>query len=200
MTIDNVVSIIRDVKPEDAVEIAKILSEEGITSIEVSLSNEEKGFACLKELHDKFGSSIHLGAGTIIKAEHLQKVRASGASYVFTPGWNRSIVLEAMKIGLEIWPGVFSPGEIAEGVELGLKNFKLFPVNSLNKEFIKALKGPFPDISLMAVGGVNSSNIPYYRDLGIKKFGVGSELVPRGATEDDYGKIKSSARKYKNFL
>lgn len=195
MKLDNLMAIVRDVSPKDIVPIAQALIDEGIKNLEVSLSNEKLGIGCIETLASHFTpQQIYLGAGTVVNEEQLYSVKNAGAQYIITPGWNKELVKKVLETDLTVYPGVYTPGEIAEALELNIEYLKLFPINGLNENYIKAIRGPFPNVNIMAVGGVTPENIKFYKKLGIHHFGIGSELVQRGATQNDIPVIKRSAK------
>lgn len=195
-----VVAIIRGVDPADVVEIQEALLEGGISWVEVSLSEEEKGLECIKTLAGTFGEKINLGVGTVTTVDQAKKAIAAGARYIITPGWDRELAKAVKELDAHILPGVFTPGEIMQALNLGIEAVKLFPASNLGTDYIKNLKGPFPNINIMAVGGVSLGNIQEYYKAGCTSFGIGSDLVPRGATKNDRERIKNTAQKYVEIL
>ncbi|NYE05747.1 2-dehydro-3-deoxyphosphogluconate aldolase/(4S)-4-hydroxy-2-oxoglutarate aldolase [Bacillus niacini] len=195
-----IVAIIRGVDPSEVIDIQEALIEGGVDWVEVSLSEEEKGLECIKLLNNRFGNEIHLGVGTVTTTEQAKKAIAAGAKYIITPGWDKELMTEILDLNVEVFPGVFTPGEIMQALNLGIKVVKLFPANNLGPNYIKNLKGPFPNINLMGVGGISLENIQEYYLAGCTSFGIGSDLVPRGATKADKDKIKNTAMKYVSIL
>lgn len=189
----NIISIIRDVEPDIILDITEVLFQSGIDWMEVSLSNEEKGLKCIKKISENYSNEVHLGVGTVITQQQVDSSIEAGAQYIITPGWDRELINYALSKNINVFPGVYSPGEIMQATSLGIDIMKLFPVNSLDPAYLKNLKGPFPKAEFMAVGGVNEKNIPELKKIGFLYFGIGSELVPRGATKDDLNTIKKSA-------
>jgi 2-dehydro-3-deoxyphosphogluconate aldolase / (4S)-4-hydroxy-2-oxoglutarate aldolase len=195
-----IVAIIRGVEPADVVDIQEALLEGGINWVEVSLSEEEKGLECIRKLNETFGDQIHLGVGTVTNIAMAKKAIEAGARYIITPGWDKELAKEIQKLNIEILPGVFTPGEIMQALNLGIEVVKLFPASNLGFDYIKNLKGPFPHLNIMAVGGVSLENIRDYYKAGCTSFGIGSDLVPRGATKKDREKIKKNAQIYVEML
>lgn len=195
-----IIAIIRDVEPSEIIAIQEALLEGGIHWIEVSLSNEVKGLECLKRLHDHFGEQIHLGVGTVSTIDQAKKAMDAGAAYIITPGWDKELINALKELNVEIYPGVFTPGEILQALNLGIKVVKLFPASNLGPSYIKNLQGPFPTINVMGVGGISLENIQEYYNAGCSSFGIGSDLVPRGATKADIQQIKSQAQKYVSIV
>lgn len=195
-----IVAIIRGVDPSEIIDIQKALIEGGINWVEVSLSEEEKGLECIKVLNQRFGKEIHLGVGTVKTIEQAKKAIKAGAKYIITPGWDKELIQEMKKLNVEILPGVFTPGEIMQALNLDINVVKLFPASNLGTSYIKNLKGPFPNLDIMAVGGISLENIREYYHAGCTSFGIGSDLVPRGATKADKDQIKNNAKKYVSIL
>lgn len=196
----NIVAIIRGVDPLEVISIQEALLEGGINWVEVSLSEEGKGLACIRKLHEKFGQDIYLGVGTVTTVDQARKAIAAGARFVLTPGWDKELIQELKKLNVDIYPSVFSPGEVMQALHQNVQVLKLFPAANLGTNYIKNLKGPFPNIDLMAVGGITLDNILDYYHAGCSYFGLGSDLVPRGATKKDKEQIKNKARQYVSVL
>lgn len=196
----NIVAIIRGVDPLEVISVQEALLEGGINWVEVSLSEEEKGLECIRKLHEKFGQDIYLGVGTVTKIDQARKAIAAGARFVLTPGWDKELVQELKKLNVDMYPSVFSPGEVMQALNQNVQVLKLFPAANLGTNYIKNLKGPFPNIDLMAVGGITMDNILDYYHAGCSYFGLGSDLVPRGATKKDKEQIKNKARQYVSVL
>lgn len=198
---NEVIAIIRGVKPSVAPLIARTLFEEGIKWIEVSLSNEEQGLSCIREISKTLDiNEIKLGVGTVINAKQVDKALEAGAKYIITPGWDRELVRYIINKDVMVIPGVFSPSDVMQAKSEGITLCKLFPASVLGFDYIKSLIGPFPDIKLISVGGVNKRNIQDYLKNGFFAAGIGSDLVPRGAGEEDLERIRDNSREYKKLL
>lgn len=195
-----IVAILRDVSEKYAVEIVRELIKHEIYSVEVSLKSETEALNVIKLLKDNFGEEIHLGAGTVLTKEQVDKASQAGASFILTPGWDEEIVDYCIEKKIDILPGVFTPGEISKGIKRGLKSFKLFPASTLGTDFVKNIFGPFKDINIVAVGGVTKDNITEFYKVGCKSFAIGNDLVKRNATLDDIPEIKEKAIFYNTIL
>ena len=53
---------------------------------------------------------------------------------------------------------------------------KIFPVSQMGPDYIKQVKGPFDKVKLIAVGGVNSSNIKNYLGAGADAVALGGSI------------------------
>mgnify|MGYP001755319166 FL=1 len=138
-------AIIRAVEPVYAVPIAETLVSEGITGIEVSLSDAEKGFGCIENIQKRFSpDEICLGAGTVTKKEEVDRLAAMKIPFFLTPGYDDELVAYGLSKGMEVLPGVLTPGDVQKALNRGVRRLKLFPADAFGMSYIKSLKGPFP--------------------------------------------------------
>ena len=154
----------------------------------------------IRRLREHFGDSLYLGVGTVVEARQIDLAQQAGAGFIITPGWDRELVRLVIGRGLEVFPGVFTPGDIMQAVQEGVKIMKVFPAGSLGPEYIRNLRGPFPQVSFMAVGGVNLSNIQQFYKAGCHSFAIGNDLVPRQATAAQLETIGARAAAYSQSL
>ncbi len=192
----DIVAILRDVDKRYVCEIVDELVRQGIKWVEVSLSNESNGLACLEKIAYKYKDILQIGTGTVTKKDQVEKAVELGAKYIITPGWDRDLIRYIKRFDVNIIPGVFSPGEIIDAINLGIDTVKLFPANALGIKFIKGILGPFPTLKIMAVGGITKNNISDYYNAGCEFFGIGSELVPRKSSIEDISEIKDNAKDF----
>lgn len=189
-------SIIRGVEPACVCQVADILLEEGITCLEVSLSQPQQGLDCLRALKARFSpQQLHVGAGTVSQPEQVDALQALGIPFFVTPGFDGPLVDYALAAGLQVMPGVFTPSDVQQAANRGLSLVKLFPAGTLPLGYVKDLKGPFPGMDFLAVGGVGPDNMGDYYQAGFCGVGIGSSLVPRGAGPKDFARIRQTAQK-----
>ena len=94
-------------------------------------------------------------------------------------------------------PGIFTPTEAFNAISAGAKILKLFPGSAVGPEYIKALKGPFPDIEIIPTGGVSLSNVKDWFKAGAIAVGMGSNLIPKEAVEkENYAEITKRAKDF----
>ena len=171
-----VVGILRDI-PQGAEEACvKTAAECGLKAIEVTMNtaNAAEIIASLKAAAKPNG--IAVGAGTVRHGHDLEKALAAGAEFIVTPNTRNEIIRLSCTAGIPIIPGALTPTEVQKAFDLGATAVKIFPVNCVGgPEYIKALRGPFRDIPLMACGGVNAENAQDY-------FKAGANLVSFGAS------------------
>jgi len=97
-----------------------------------------------------------------------------------------------------ICPGALTPTEVLTAWEAGADVVKVFPCGNVGgAKYIKALKGPFPQIEMIPTGGVNLETTGDFLKAGACAVAVGSELVDaKTVKEGRYQVIEARAREY----
>ena len=106
-----------------------------------------------------------IGAGTVLNTTDLHRAADAGARFAVAPGFNPTVVREALKCGIDFIPGVLTPGEIEQALELGLRLLKFFPAEAAGGvTMLKALFAPYKHlgVSFMPTGGVKIANVEDY--------------------------------------
>lgn len=106
---------------------------------------------------------MSIGAGTVINAEQCRKALDAGASFIVSPGLSDSVAALCSESGVPYYPGCVTPTEIMHAIELGITTVKFFPADIYGGiKALKALSGPFPQISFIPTGGIDRSNAEEY--------------------------------------
>ncbi len=119
---------------------------------------------------------LQVGAGTVLTEGQLEAAITAGASFVVTPVVNEAIVRRCVSRGIPVFPGAYSPTEIARAWDLGATMVKVFPADQLGPAYIRNVKAPLPQIKLLPTGGVSLGTLPAFIRAGADGFGVGSPL------------------------
>lgn len=122
-----------------------------------------------------------IGAGTLLTKEDIRNAKDSGAEFGLSPGFDSNLIEESYKIGFPYIPGVMTPGEIQQSLNLGCEVLKVFPAEQLGGiNFMKSLFGPFghTGVSFIPMGGINIKNIEHYNKLGNVVSMGGSWIAP----------------------
>lgn len=157
-------------------ELVSLLHEAGIRMLEISMVSPNFD-ATLLNLTNKFGSTMALGAGTVLSTHDLNRACDAGATFIVSPDGNPEVVEETQKAGLVSFPGGMTPTEILRLRTWGADAIKLFPAVSLGPKFVQAIRGPVPDIRLIPTGGVRLEDLPSYWQAGAAAVAIGSELI-----------------------
>ncbi|MEK7830652.1 MAG: bifunctional 4-hydroxy-2-oxoglutarate aldolase/2-dehydro-3-deoxy-phosphogluconate aldolase, partial [Acidobacteriota bacterium] len=134
-------------------------------------------FAAINRLARRFGSEIAVGAGTVLTPNEVLRVADAGARFIVSPNRDIAVIEQTKKLDLVSLPGCFTPSEVVEAVNAGADAAKLFPANSLGPAFVKALRGPLPQIRTVPTGGVTAELAREYFAAGAWAIGAGSELI-----------------------
>lgn len=164
-------------------EIVGVLVEAGITAVEITL-NSPGAFDSIKRLAASFGSRIAVGAGTVLRPDEVERAAGAGARFIVSPNRNASVIKMTKRLGLVSLPGCFTPSEIVEALDAGADAVKLFPAQCLGLDFIKAMRGPLPNVRVVPTGGVTPEAARRYITAGAWALGVGSELIGKDVMND----------------
>jgi len=150
----------------------------------------------------KFHPDMLVGAGTVIDAEMARQCVGAGASYLTSPGVNPKVVEYVAKEGIAFLPGALTPTEVMLAWQGGCNFVKIFPCAQVGGDsYIRALKAPFPQVPLIAAGGVNQQTAGNFILAGATAIGVGSELIPTEAIERRQAKrIQELAQRFVGFV
>lgn len=193
LAVTPVVAILRGLQPEHLLPTIDALAQGGITLLEIALRRPED--TALIEQATRAFPHLHIGAGTVTSAELAERAVASGAAFLLTPHVAEDAILAAARLGVPVIPGAFTPTEIQRCLTLGCAAVKLFPAHVGGPATVRALRSPYPDLPLIAVGGVTPDNLRDYLSAGAIGVGLGSELVRVGPGTPDFAAITNRARR-----
>jgi 2-dehydro-3-deoxyphosphogluconate aldolase/(4S)-4-hydroxy-2-oxoglutarate aldolase len=145
---------------------------------------------------------VIVGAGTVLDLETAQLCLKAGAKFLTSPGLDLEIVQFARKENVLMMAGALTPTEVIMAWRAGSDFVKIFPCAQVGGDsYIKALKGPFPQVPLIAAGGVNQQTATAFVLAGAAALGIGGELVPRAAIElRQPERIRELARRFLNLV
>lgn len=186
-----VVAVIRGKNAEEAKKTALACIEGGVTAIEVTFT--VPGAAHLiEEMSAERKGRLTIGAGTVLDAETARAAILAGAEFIVSPGFNREAALLCNRYQVPYLPGCMTITEMMTALEYGASVVKLFPGEQFGPSFIKAVKGPLPQIEIMPTGGVSLENAAEWIRSGAVAVGVGGELT-RPAAKGDFQEVTARA-------
>lgn len=191
---ERVMAIIRGQDTEAVIEVALALFEAGLRFVEVALTSPASCRA-IAAIRSRTPVGSRIGAGTVLTHSDVDAVERAGAQFVVTPGVLDSIA-EAVRRGLPVAAGAMTPTEAYSAHALGASVVKLFPASAGGPRYLKAMRDPFPQIPLMAVGGVGLAEMEEYLRVGAIGVGVGSPLVGDAVNGGDTDALRERARAY----
>jgi 2-dehydro-3-deoxyphosphogluconate aldolase/(4S)-4-hydroxy-2-oxoglutarate aldolase len=173
---------IRVSSAENAHFAAKTIAQAGIPIVEITMTTPG-AVDVIADLARNLPQVI-VGAGTILDAETARACLKAGAHFLTSPGLDPEIVQFARKENVLMMAGALTPTEIVAAYKAGSDFVKVFPCAQVGGDsYIKALKAPFPQIPLIAAGGVNQQTAGAFILAGASAVGVGGDLIPRSAIE-----------------
>jgi 2-dehydro-3-deoxyphosphogluconate aldolase/(4S)-4-hydroxy-2-oxoglutarate aldolase len=191
------VPIVRAPSAEDALLAAEAIIGGNIGILEVTMT-VPNAIRVLEKVADGFGERVLLGAGTILDPESCRAALLAGAQFIVTPSLNLQVIEMARRYSKACMPGALTPTEIVTAWQAGADLVKVFPCGPVGgAKYIKALKGPFPQIEFVPTGGVNLETTPELIRAGAAAVAVGGELVDlKALREGKVDVITANARKY----
>ena len=196
------IAILRGVPQDRVLPVAEALYRGGIRLLEITFSadarvSDEETARQIGMLARHFEGRMFIGAGTVLTAEQVRLTAEAGGKFIISPDTNEAVIAETKKLGLVSMPGALTPSEITAAHRAGADFVKLFPVTSLGTAYIKAITAPLSHIRLLAVGGINESNMEQYLKAGVCGFGVSSNIIDKKMVEtENYDGITELAKSY----
>lgn len=191
------IPIIRVSTPEDAFHGVEAVVEGGVPIVEITMG-VPNALRVMERVVEKFGDKVLVGAGTVLDPETCRAVLLAGGDFIVTPALDVRVIEAARRYGKISIPGALTPTEIVTAWQAGADMVKVFPCGPVGgPRYIKALRGPFPNIDLVPTGGVDLETTPQYFWAGAAAVGVGGELVASKAlAEGKTEVITANARKF----
>jgi len=193
-----IIAVVRaDTGGDDLVRIVEAVAEGGVHCIEVTMTTPG-ALRCLEAATQKSaGTDILLGVGSVLDAETCRAAILAGAEYIVTPVLSVPVIEMARRYGKPVCCGAFTPTEILAAWEQGSDLVKVFPASIGGPEYIRAIKGPLPQIPLVPTGGVELDNVDAFLKAGAAALAVGGNLVSRQlVAARDFPGITAKARAF----
>lgn len=202
--IDNkLVAIVRGITEDKIVPLAEALSAGGIKMIEVTFNQADPSsfISTANSIRALAANGVMAGAGTVVTLQQLEMAAEAGAQYIIAPNTNPEIISATRKKELVSIPGALTASECMIAHDAGADFIKLFPINKLGSDYLKALSSPLNHLKFLVVGGVNENNMKEFLAVGAAGFGVGGNLVSKELVNaGEFEKITALAKKYVDAL
>lgn len=197
LTAGGLVPVIRAESSDIALRVADALVSGGIRTLEITMTVPD-ALTAIREVASRFGQEVLLGAGTVTSRAMAADALDAGAEFLVTPALVPEVIEVAKARDRAVLPGAMTPTEVFTAWSLGGDIVKVFPASHVGgASYLKALKGPFPQIRLCPTGGVNLKTIADFVRAGAVAVGVGGELVSKAAIDvGDYAQITALAREF----
>ena len=192
-----IVPVVRALSSREACMAAEAVCEGGIPIVEITMT-VPGAVEVIRELVRNCAPDVLIGAGTVLNAEAARRCLDAGAQFLVSPGLNLQVVELAVREGKLMMAGALTPTEVITAWEAGSDFVKVFPCGQVGgAKYIKALRGPFPQVPLVPTGGVNLNTAAELIEAGAAALGVGGELVQADALKSNKPEvIVENARKF----
>ena len=176
------IAILRGITPAEAPAIAAVLIEAGLTTLEVPLNSPDplSSIAAMVSAH---GSEALIGAGTVLTSAQVDQVSNVGGQLIVSPNCDVAVIAQTKALGLQSWPGIFTPTEAFAALNAGADGLKLFPGTMAGPAGLAAMRAILPSgTKVYAVGGAGPENFCDWIVASADGFGLGSALYKPGFT------------------
>lgn len=203
---EKLIVIVRGVDRDDLIPLAEAMYAGGVKLLEITYSAngsvpDEETAGRIEMLVEHFRGRMFIGAGTVLTEKQVELTAKAGGGFIISPDTNVAVIKKTREIGLVSMPGALTPTEIMTAHNAGADFVKLFPIDNLGVDYVKAIKAPLSQVKMLAVGGVGLDNIPAYKKLGISGFGIGSNIIDKKLiAAGDFDGITALAEKYVSLI
>src|SRR5947208_4338290 len=192
-----VVAVVRAASAREARIAADAVCEGGIPIVEITMT-VPGAVEVIREMTRSSAGDVLVGAGTVLNIEAARKCLDAGAQFLVSPGLNQQVIQLAAREEKLMMAGALTPTEVITAWEAGSDFVKVFPCGQVGgAKYIKALKGPLPQVPLVPTGGVNLNTAAEFIEAGAAALGIGGELVQADALKSNKPEvIVENARKF----
>lgn len=175
-----IVPVVRADSPREARLAVDAVCAGGIPIVEITLT-VPGAVGAIADIVKDMGSEVLVGAGTVLDGEGAQRCLDAGSQFIVSPGFDPETVALVKRSGKLMMAGALTPNEVIAAWKAGSDFVKIFPCGSVGgAKYIKALKGPLPQVAMVPTGGVNLETAADLIRAGAEALGVGGELVFAG--------------------
>ncbi len=193
-----IVPVVRAASPKQALLAAEAVCAGDIPIVEITMT-VPGAIEVIAQLSKSMGSEFLIGAGTVLDAETAKRCLDAGAKFIVSPGFDLETVEFVNSNEQLMMAGALTPTEVITAWKAGSDFIKIFPCGAVGgAKYIKALKGPLPQIPMIPTGGVNLETAADFILAGAAALGVGGELCSTSAL--DSGNISQITDAARNFV
>jgi 2-dehydro-3-deoxyphosphogluconate aldolase/(4S)-4-hydroxy-2-oxoglutarate aldolase len=191
-----IVAVVRAESGESLVKVVRALADGGVTAAEITFTVPD-AIEVIRQVRHEIGDAVILGAGTVLDPETARAALLAGAEYIVAPSLNVEVIRLCRRYDKVVMPGAFTPTEVVAAWEAGADVVKVFPADVGGPPYLKALRGPLPQVRLMPTGGVDLNTAENFLKAGACCLGVGGSLVEsKAVASGDFTRIRDLAAQY----
>lgn len=172
------VAVLRRVEPrERLVALVDELVDDGVRVVEITMDSPSAADDLAAVRERVAGRGVMVGAGTILGGTQLEDALTAGADFGVAPILDLGLLGGALAAGLPFVPGAMTPTEVATAWASGATFVKLFPASAVGPAMVRELRGPLPDVQVIATGGIDAANAAAFLEAGAAAVGIGGALT-----------------------
>jgi len=191
-----IAAVMRAPSGELLVDVAEALLAGGVDVIEITFT-VPGAHRVLEKVADRLGDRILLGAGTVLDTETARTAMLAGAEFIVSPTTNVDVIEICRRYDKLVLPGALTPTEVITAWQAGADVVKIFPSDLTGPSYLKALRGPLPQVRMMPTGGVNLETAADFIKAGACALGIGGSLVEsKAVASGNMNRIESLAKQY----
>jgi 2-dehydro-3-deoxyphosphogluconate aldolase/(4S)-4-hydroxy-2-oxoglutarate aldolase len=191
---ERAIAVIRTDSVERALGTARAAIAGGFRIVEITFSFAEASSAIAKLAENE---DLTFGAGTILTREQVREAVDAGARFLVSPCVLPEVIETAHELQVAMIPGAFTPTEIYTAHTLGADIVKIFPAVKFGPDYLRAVRGPLPQIPIMPTSGVDTSNVAEWFRAGAVAVGAVSSVFDPGLIRNgEWDELTKRAREF----
>ena len=192
-----IVPIVRTNSAESAVKAVEAIYAGGVRAAEITMT-VPGALRALEKVADQFGGQDRAGRRHRSGSGNRARLHPGGCGILCQPQPQPEDHPDGQALFQGDLPGRPDPHRGLTAWDAGADIVKIFPCGNVGgAKYIKALKGPFPQIEMIPTGGVNLETAGDFLKAGACAVAVGGELVDaKSIKEGRYEVIEQKARQY----
>jgi len=192
-----IVPVVRAGSGDEAIAMADAIGAGGVRALEITMTVPD-AVKVIEQAVVRYGDRFLIGAGTVLDADQARACIDAGARFVVSPIVDEETIAYCRRAGIPALPGALTPTEVVRAWRAGADLVKVFPCSAVGgPAYVKALKGPLPQIPLVPTGGVTLATAAAFFAAGASAIGVGGDLCDvKAIRAGDTQKVVDTARAY----
>lgn len=191
-----VLGILRGISPKTLDPLLETIISSGLETIEFAM-NAPGAADLIRQASRRGKGTLMIGAGTVLDLRTLHAALRAGASFVVSPVLVEPVARYCVKQKIPFFPGAFTPTEIYKAWQAGATMVKVFPAGGLGPAYFREVKGPFPQIELLACSGVRPETTRNYFQNGASAIAFGSSVFcKKWVDQGQFPKVRQKIRSY----
>lgn len=178
---ERLIAVIRLRDASKMFEVVSAVVAGGIFNVEITL-NTPDALRWIEWYADD--ATMAVGAGTVLTPEDADAALTAGAKFLVSPIMFEELIPMAHTAEACAIPGGFTPTELYHAHLSGADAVKLFPLADIGPSYLRALRGPLPNIPLIPSNGVTLENAAEFLASGAAALGVGTPLVNQALVDE----------------